>query len=208
MPGPVRATVNTHIVMVLDESASMGCVRDTTISGVNEYAESQKAIPGATIALTMFNSDGVRHLPIRPAEQWRPLTHDTYRPNACTPLYDAVGASVAEADRHLANRHDIDQVLFVVMTDGYENASREYDMDRVRKAIEEHPTWNFVFLGSNVDEWDLARKIGGVSPTMTNNVMGFENTAGSVRATYASLIGSTASYRGSGVRTTTTFWQK
>jgi hypothetical protein len=84
------------------------------------------------------------------------MTGETYRPDALTPLYDAIATTI----RRTENKAGKDAVLFIVMTDGEENASKEHDFKSVQALIEEKSDWTFVYLGANQDAWAVGTKMG------------------------------------------------
>ncbi len=143
---------------VLDETGSMESCKDATISGFNEYISSLKRRRGTIrMTLTKFDSTKVefvhRDAPIAEVD---PLNADTYQPGAATPLYDAIAKTIQEVPKERAN------VLCIIMTDGEENASREYKKEDIVKMIQEKESkgWTFVYLGANQDAWTNAQAIG------------------------------------------------
>jgi uncharacterized protein YegL len=201
--------MSTLIQLVLDETGSMSGVEDATISGVNEFLATQRKTPGALFGLTTFNSEKLNFTDIKPIEEAADLTRETYQPNNLTPLYDAVGKSIRHVEDALKKMTEQpEQVLIAVMTDGYENASREFDHTGIRNLVDEkqkaEKAWQFVFLGANVDEWALANKIGGMN--MASNAVAFAVTPAGIGNAMCNLTNSTTSYRSSGRRMTSNFW--
>jgi hypothetical protein len=142
--------------MLLDESGSMSVRASQTVSGFNEYIEKAKTdFPGATFTLMRFDSSKqditIRALPIKSV---RPLAD--FMPGALTPLYDAIGKVVKFAES-LAGK-----VFVVIITDGQENASQEYDRKAIFDLIKrkEADGWAFSYLGIHADAWGEAQKIG------------------------------------------------
>lgn len=154
----------TLLVFVLDESGSMQNIASTTMDGFNEYVDSLKPHGNAvSISLVTFNSMGINHIfTDNPIQSVPKLSTFNYHPNALTPLYDAVGRAIKDTETILVKRTDKPQVLFVIMTDGLENDSKEYNRQKVFDLINSKPkdTWQFVFLGANQDSWDEGEKIG------------------------------------------------
>jgi hypothetical protein len=153
------------INFVLDKSGSMDVVRSATIDGFNEFLRTQRASTGAAwLTLTMFDTqfyEVCRGVPLREVPE---MEQGNYVPGGCTALYDAVARSIGIADRYL-DRLDThpDQVLFVIMTDGLENASREFNQRQVFDMIrdrEEHRGYEFVYLGANQDAYAVASTVG------------------------------------------------
>ena len=157
----------TEIVFILDESGSMCNLTADTIGGFNSLLRKQKGEPGeAYVSTVMFSNDSrVVHdrLPISDVPE---LTAKDYVPNGCTALLDAVGGAV----KHISNIHKYareenvpEKTLFIITTDGMENASRKFSHAEVKKLIEKKQKkhgWEFIFLGANIDAAKTAGDIG------------------------------------------------
>lgn len=197
---------NTLIVFVLDETGSMDFAKDGTISGFNEYVNSMKKYGNKVrMTLTKFNSSKTdivcSSTPIKDVSE---LNASNYQPTDCTPLYDAIGNSIVNTDSFLVKKADAPAVLFVIMTDGLENASRVYDRMKVFDMIKERKEkgWTFVFLGANQDSYTTS----GAISVDSGNAMDFASTNSGVRVACASLASSTAAYLSSGSTSTSAFW--
>lgn len=144
---------NTHITVVLDESASMGPVRGSTISGFNEWRESiAKETPEAKVTLVAFNSDRTHSIFTgEVVSSMRNLSSFDYAPAGMTPLYDAVKQAIRDTQRDLPTDTD---VMMVVLTDGQENSSYT-PRSEIAELINslKNEGWLFTFLGSNQDAW-------------------------------------------------------
>lgn len=160
----------TELVFILDRSGSMAGLEQDTIGGFNAMMEKQKREPGETLVSTVLFDQDTQVIHDRvPLEELRPLTEEEYYVRGSTALLDAVGGAI----RHIGNVHkyareeDVpEKTLFVITTDGMENASRRYDYDRVKAMIrrqQERYGWEFLFLGANID---AAREAGrfGIRP--------------------------------------------
>ena len=157
----------TEIVFILDRSGAMCGLEADTIGGFNSMIEKQKKADGEAIISTVLfdNVSEVIHdrADIRSIQ---PMTEDDYTVRGCTALLDAIGGAV----HHIGNVHkyaraeDVpEHTLFVITTDGMENASRRYDSETVKKMIErqkEKYGWEFLFLGANIDAVETARSVG------------------------------------------------
>ena len=157
----------TEIVFILDRSGSMSGLEGDTIGGFNAMIEKQKKEPGeALISTVLFdNASEVIHDRV-PVQQVAPMTEREYSVRGCTALLDAIGGAI----HHIGNVHkyardeDVpEHTLFVITTDGMENASRSYGSDKVKAMIEhqkEKYGWEFLFLGANIDAVETAQHFG------------------------------------------------
>ncbi len=157
----------TELVFILDRSGSMGGLESDTIGGFNGMIEKQKREPGACLVSTVLFDDQREVIHDRvPLEKVPALTNREYYVRGCTALLDAVGSAI----HHIANVHKYarsedrpEKTLFVITTDGLENASREYDYAKVKAMIEERKEkdgWEFLFLGANIDAAKEAARFG------------------------------------------------
>jgi len=157
----------TELVFILDRSGSMSGLEGDTIGGFNSMIERQKKEAGEALVSTVLfdNECAVIHDRL-PLGDVPPMTEEQYFTRGCTALLDAVG----DAIRHIgsihkyARREDVpEKTLFVITTDGMENASRRYSYDKVKKMIErqkEQYGWEFLFLGANIDAAAEAGRFG------------------------------------------------
>ena len=157
----------TEIVFILDRSGSMSGLETDTIGGFNSMIEKQKKENGeALISTVLFdNVSEVIHDRV-PVQKVEPMTDRDYSVRGCTALLDAIGGAI----HHIGNVHkyarseDVpEHTLFVITTDGMENASRRYDSEKVKKMIErqkEKYGWEFLFLGANIDAVETAKHFG------------------------------------------------
>lgn len=157
----------TEVVFILDRSGSMGGLESDTIGGFNSMLSKQKKEEGtAYLSTVLFDdvSDVIYdRVDIREA---KPLTDKEYYVRGCTALLDAVG----DAIKHIGNIHKYAReedrpakTLFVITTDGMENASKRYSHDDIKKLInkqKEKYGWEFLFLGANIDAVEVAGSIG------------------------------------------------
>ena len=177
----------TEIVFILDRSGSMSGLEADTIGGFNSMIEKQKKENGeALISTVLFdNVSEVIHDRV-PVQKVEPMTDRDYSVRGCTALLDAIGGAI----HHIGNVHkyarneDVpEHTLFVITTDGMENASRRYDSEKVKKMIErqkEKYGWEFLFLGANMDAVKEAARFG----ISSDRAVRFENDAQGVAVNY------------------------
>ena len=158
---------STEIVFILDRSGSMAGLEDDTIGGFNSMIEKQKQEQGdAYVSTILFDNDcEVVHDRVD-IQKVPPMTRKDYYVRGCTALLDAVGKAI----HHIGNVHKYareedrpEKTLFVITTDGMENASRRYTYDQVKAMIErrrEKFGWEFLFLGANIDAAREAARFG------------------------------------------------
>jgi len=162
-PGKPGKTRSILINFVLDKSGSMDVIRDATISGFNEFKNDQAREDGeAFFTLTLFDTTFYTPITAVPAQRVRDLTYESYRPDGMTALYDAIGHTMKLTDEWVA-KHKPDQVLFVIMTDGHENSSRQYRQREIFDLIADRQAnadYEFIFLGANQDSYAVGQGIG------------------------------------------------
>ena len=156
----------TELVFILDRSGSMAGLEEDTIGGFNSMIEKQKSQPGDCFVTTVLFDHEILTLHDRlPLSGIAPLTEDDYTVRGCTALIDAIGSTINKVDNiHRYQRpEDVpSNVMYVITTDGLENASKEYSSDKVKKMIEEHKKlgWEFLFIGANIDAVETAKHFG------------------------------------------------
>ena len=157
----------TELVFILDRSGSMSGLESDTIGGYNAMLEKQKKEPGEAIITTVLFDDKYELLHDRiNLKGIAPITDKEYFVRGTTALLDAVGKTInkiANVQKHTAEEERAEQVMFVITTDGMENASREFSYEKVRRMIEHQKTkygWEFIFLGANIDAINTAGRFG------------------------------------------------
>ena len=157
----------TELVFILDQSGSMSGLESDTIGGFNSMIERQKKETGtALVSTVLFNNKSTVIHDRLPLDEVIRMSEKDYCPQGCTALLDAVG----DAIHHIGNVHkyarseDVpERTLFVITTDGQENASSRYSYDEVKSMIErqkEKYGWEFLFLGANIDAAAEAKRFG------------------------------------------------
>ena len=157
----------TELVFIIDRSGSMAGLEDDTIGGFNSMIARQKQAEGRACVSTVLFSDRSTVIHDRVDLQLvKRLTAAQYTVGGCTALLDAVGQAIShisDVHRRLSERERPARTLFVITTDGRENASRLYNLNQVRHMIERQKAcfdWEFLFLGANIDAADAAADIG------------------------------------------------
>ena len=155
------------VVFILDRSGSMGGLESDTIGGFNSMLEKQRKIEGKAFITTVLFDDQYELLHDRVnIDKVKNITEKEYFVRGSTALLDAIGKTIAKEKAiqdTLGKNEKADKVLFVIITDGLENASREYNSSTVKKLIEtqkEKYGWEFLFLGANIDAIETANTIG------------------------------------------------
>ncbi len=158
---------STELVFILDRSGSMSGLEKDTIGGYNALLDKQKQETGDCVITTVLFDDKYELLHDRiNLKGIVPLTEKEYYVRGSTALLDAVGRTISKignAQKHTAEEEQAEKVLVVITTDGMENASREYDYEKVRQMIErqkEKYGWEFLFLGANIDAVGTASRFG------------------------------------------------
>ena len=157
----------TELVMILDRSGSMGGLEADTIGGYNSMLARQRKEEGEVLVSTVLFDDRSEVLHDRvPIEEVRPITEKEYFVRGCTALLDAIGGAI----HHIGNVHKYareedrpEKTIFVITTDGMENASRRYRYREVKQMVErqtEKYGWEFLFLGANMDAVEVAGRMG------------------------------------------------
>lgn len=156
---------DVELVFILDRSGSMGGLESDTIGGYNSMLSKQKKEKTGKVSVTTVLFDDQYELLYNqvPIEKVSPMTEKEYYVRGSTALLDAIGKTVMQVKVNQDKKEIKDKVLFVIITDGMENASREYRADQIKKLIEERKekdNWEFLFLGANIDAIGAAQNIG------------------------------------------------
>ena len=157
----------TELIFILDRSGSMGGLESDTIGGYNAMLKKQMEAEGSAYITTVLFDDEYELLHDRiNLKGVKPITEKEYFVRGTTALLDAFGKSIQKivnVQRNTSDDEKAEKVLFVITTDGLENASREYSYTKVRAMIEKQKSrygWEFIFLGANIDAVSEAEKFG------------------------------------------------
>ena len=158
---------NTEIVFILDKSGSMSGLEDDTIGGYNAMLKKQQKEVGEAIVTTVLFDNNYEIIHDRAnIKGIKPLTEKEYFVEGTTALLDAIGKTINKtinATKNVTEEYKSEKVIFVIITDGMENASLEYSYDKIKKMIEkqkEEHNWEFIFLGANIDAVATASRFG------------------------------------------------
>jgi hypothetical protein len=189
----------TEIACVVDRSGSMQSIASDAIGGFNAFLEQQKAFPGeAHFTLVLFDHEYDIVHRSADIQSVTPLDATTYIPRGTTALLDAVGRTIDDLGARLAQMPEAERpgkVIFAILTDGMENASRDYTLDRVSKMIEHQRAkygWEFIFLAANQD----AIATAGRMSIQAQDAINFDATGQGVRAAYQNLSSQVLHRRG------------
>ena len=177
-----------HNLIILDESGSMDSIKNMIISGFNEIVQTVKSVASQFpeqehfISLVSFNGEGQKELLYRqPIEKLEQIDGSKYLPNASTPLYDAMGFSIAKLRNDLYNGAP-HNVLVTILTDGEENCSKEYNGLTIKKLIEDlkQKNWTFTYIGADHDVEGFALNIA------ISNTIHFKKNSSSINTMFDS----------------------
>ncbi len=177
----------TELVFILDRSGSMGGMESDTIGGFNSMLKKLQAEPGACRITTVLFDGQYEILHDRiDINAVSPMTAREYFVRGNTALLDAIGKTIhkiGSVQKNTAAEYRADKVLFVITTDGMENASRQFDYEKVKSMIERQKSrygWEFLFLGANIDAKEVAGRFG-VAPSRAQN---FHNDSAGIALNY------------------------
>ena len=188
----------SDITVVLDRSGSMACLVDEVIGAFNTFVDEQQQVAGqASFSLVQFDDRYEVYLDAVDLAKVGRLDRTTYVPRGMTALYDAVGRAIVATGTRLAALDEAerpDKVVFLIQTDGEENASHEYDAATLQAMIrhqQDKYAWEFVFLGANIDAGRVAEEIG----IARDKALQYANNADGTRAAFAAVSDNLAGFR-------------
>ena len=171
-----KGNLLTEVVFILDRSGSMSGLEDDTIGGFNSILKKQREEDGDANVTTILFDNEIEMLHKRVnIKEIKNITSDDYYVRGCTALLDAIGYSINFMINVAKNKNEekAKNVLFIITTDGYENASKEYSYEKIKKMItyqKEKYNWKFLFLGANIDAISECRECGVIDTNWKNRV--------------------------------------
>ena len=191
-------TNSTELVFILDRSGSMGGLESDTIGGFNAMLQKQQAEHGeCRVTTALFDNEyEILHDRID-IKAVSPITEREYYVRGQTALLDAVGRTINKiggVQKNTADEYRAEKVLFVITTDGMENASREFTYEKVKSLVENQKSkygWEFIFLGANIDAVDVADRFG----VARDRAQRFHNDSEGVALNYSVLSETVSHYR-------------
>ena len=150
------------IVFLLDRSGSMGGTEDDTIGGYNSYIKEQKK-NNVRVTTVLFDNEYELLNDRTPINKVKELTRENYYVRGSTALLDAIGRSITYIDSKKSKK-----AIFIITTDGYENASREYSKDKIRDMIKSHDNYEFMYIGADIDSYSEGTSLGISKKNISN----------------------------------------
>jgi len=189
-----KVPTKTHYLLIVDSSSSMSPLTNSTISGVNEQIDSikqlEKEFPNQKYVMDFIHFNNVVTIEYtnRPASALEHISDKNYKCSGMTALLDAMGTGIKNINERVSEevKNGDASVVVVIITDGEENASREFDGTKIKSMIEELQAsnkWTFTFVGANIDSITTAKSFG----INTQNVMQFSGDVNSNNRVYASI---------------------
>ena len=161
-----RTNSTTELVFILDRSGSMSGYEEDSVGGFNATIDQQKEAPGKCfVSAYLFNDEAELIIDRRELSEVAKMTKQDYRVGGCTALIDAIGGGIRHIEEihKYARKEDVSaHTIFVIMTDGLENASHRFSSNEVKKMIaaKKECGWEFLFLGANIDAVETAKHFG------------------------------------------------
>ncbi len=183
----------TELVFILDRSGSMAGLEADTIGGFNSMLEKQRGLPGeCRVTTVLFSNEVVLVHDRADIRKVEPMTRREYQVGGCTALLDAIGDTIRRLVKvqRDAGRDRAEKVMFVIITDGEDNASRHYSAEKVKDMLrreKEKYGWEFVFLGANIDAVETAGRFGIGADRAVNYVPDRAGTALNFQAMSAAV---------------------
>jgi len=191
----------TDITVLLDRSGSMESIRDDTAGGLNRFITEQGRLPGeCRVSLVQFDNEYEPNYTAIPAMEAPLLDRNSYKPRGWTALVDAFGKTIVATGERLAKMPEAERpgkVIFVVVTDGQENASKDWRLSQIKEMVktqEDTFKWQFVFLGAGIDAMQDSMAYG----VKAGKAMNVGKTGDGIARAFAATSRNVADYRSSG----------
>ena len=174
------------LVFIIDRSGSMHGSEEDTIGGFNSFIEKEMQNEYTTKVTTVLFDNKYEMLYERKSiDEVEKLTKEQYYVRGSTALLDAIGMTITTLDKKIENK-----VLCVIMTDGAENSSKEYNREQIKNLINSH-TWEFIYIGADIDSYAEARQYG----FKDSNIANYEKSDEGIRRAYTSITNASESLR-------------
>lgn len=180
-----RKNEEMDIIFLLDRSGSMGGIETDTIGGYNSYINEQKK-NNAKVTTILFDDKYEMLTKREDIKNIKKLTNKEYYVRGCTALLDAIGNTINFMDKEKANK-----VMFVITTDGMENASKEFTRAKIKEMIQGHKDWEFIYIGADIDSYSEGQSIGIDSKNISN----YRKDKKGVSMLYSAINNATENYR-------------
>lgn len=194
----------TQIICILDRSGSMSSIMDDSIGGFNQFLNKQRELPDkATLTVALFDNHYDLLYDNVDIKKVKDITKAEWYPRGMTGLYDAIGKTINEAKAtHAKTGERPSKVLVVIVTDGLENASKEYNVDNIKSLIGdcEKDDWNFMYLAANQDAFSVGSSFGVSAgntfnyTATTDGVLNMSTTMNDASVTYRSMVSTDADF--------------
>jgi len=195
----------TQIICILDRSGSMSSIMDDSIGGFNTFIKQQKELPDeATLTVVLFDDKYELLYDNVDIKEVKEITSKEWFPRGSTSLHDAIGKTINNAKAHNSKLgvEAPSKTLVCIITDGYENTSREYSRDDIQKLIGdcEKNDWNFIYLAANQDAFDVGTSFGVSAgntytyTTTTDGIFNMSNTLSGAAVSYRSMSSTDANF--------------
>lgn len=188
----------TELVFILDRSGSMSGLEKDTVGGFNSVLKEHREADGSAFVSTVLFDHEIFTLHDRlPIEKVAPLTEKDYKTRGTTALIDAIGSSIDKIDtihKYIRKEDVPEKTMFVIITDGFENASHIYSSDDVKKSVRKHQKkgWEFVFIGANIDAVETASSFG----IHKENAVNYHADEIGTEKVYSAVAKATVAFRG------------
>ena len=169
----------TDIIFILDRSGSMSGTENDTIGGFNSFIQQHKKNKNTKVTTVLFDDQYEVLYERKKITEVKKLTTKEYYVRGCTALMDAIGKTINSLSPKIKNN----KVLFVITTDGLENASHEYTKEKIRKLIKKHSNWEFIYIGADIDSYSEASSIG----IKTSNTANYSKSRRGINTLFASV---------------------